>query len=211
MTFKQKLRLREDVAGSLGGHCPITLSPHHSSPRPGRPPSRGSGFCYKSPASSKKPKRLVQIVKPRREFPPHPSHPAFSTMCSLLPCAKSLLPVLQGSPLTNRSSPWCIWLMVLPSSSNGSSSDKVLCVLPTGWSLPCWPGPSTVHHSIVTHASSCLSLSISGKGSLIRPPVGLGAPRVGAWLSLLDVWSTVDTARASRCLTHRGPEGLPGR
>lgn len=186
MTFKQKLRLREDVAGSLGGHCPVTLSPHHSNPRPGRPPSRGSGFCYKSPASSKKPKRLGQIVNPQREFPPHPSHPAFSTMCSLLPRAKSLLPVLQGSPLTNRSSPWCVWLMVLPSSSSGSSSDKVLCVPPTGWSLPCWPEPSTIHHSIVTHASSCLpqALSISGKGSSRPPTCGGGSAQSGSLAEL---------------------------
>ena len=138
MTFKQKLRLREDVTGSLGGHCPVTLSPHHSSPRPGRPPSGSSGFSYKSPASSEKPKKLGQTVNPRREFPPHPPHPAFS----LLPCAKSFFPGLQGSahsPLTNHSFPCCIWLMVLPSSSNASSSDKVCVCLQQGGHCPAVP------------------------------------------------------------------------
>lgn len=188
MTFKQKLRLREDVTGSLGGHCPVTLSLHHSSPRPDRPPSGSSGFSYKSPASSKKPKKLGHIVNPWYEFPPHPPHPAFSTMCSLLPRAKSLFPGLRGSahsPLTSHSFPCCIWLMVLPSSSSGSSSDKVLCVPPTGWSLPCcapWPGPSTLHHSIVTHASSSLpqALSISGKGSSHLPTCGSRSAQSGS-------------------------------
>ncbi|CAN0327213.1 unnamed protein product [Rangifer tarandus platyrhynchus] len=55
-----------------------------------------------------------------------------------------------------------------------------------GWSLPCWPGPSTVHHSIVTHASSCLpqALSISAKGSSRPPTCGGGSAQSGSLAEL---------------------------